>query len=177
SKSKRAAGASYLVALPLAALMLMGGNMVWANDDVAVVTSEKSETSVAPAEMLRDEPAEVLVSQPQQPSKPVRKVKEFTEGILPSFPGGEAAMMKFLCENLVYPKEAQDKGISGRVIVTFVVEEDGSLTDVQVDRGVSPELDAEAVRVVKLMPKWKPAEEKGKRIAVRASQPILFKLK
>ena len=180
SKSKRAAGASYLVALPLAALMLMGGNMVWANNDAPVVRNEKIETSVAPAEMLRDEPAEALVSQPQQPSKPskpVRKVKEFTEGILPSFPGGNEALMKFLSANLVYPQEAQQKKLSGRVIVTFVVEEDGSLTDVQVDRGVSPELDAEAVRVVKLMPKWKPAEEKGKRIAVRACQPIHFRLK
>ncbi len=176
SKSKRAAGASYLVALPLAALMLMGGNMVWANNDAPVVTSEKSEMSVAPAEMLRDEPAEALVSQPQQPSKPVREVQDFTSLTPPSFPGGEAAMMKFLCENLVYPKEAQDKGISGRVIVTFVVEEDGSLSDVQVAKSASPILAAEAVRVVRSMPKWIPAEDKGKKIAVRASLPVSFKL-
>ncbi|WP_373817516.1 TonB family protein [Porphyromonas loveana] len=183
SKSKRAAGASYLVALPLAALMLMGGNMVWANDDVAVVTSEKSETSVAPAELLRDEPAEVTLPQSQQPMKSVCKAERITvffqgvtEAILPSFPGGEAAMMKFLCENLVYPKEAQDKGISGRVIVTFVVEEDGSLSDVQVAKSASPILAAEAVRVVRSMPKWIPAEDKGKKIAVRASLPVSFKL-
>ncbi len=85
-------------------------------------------------------------------------------------------MMKFLSENLVYPKEAQDKGISGRVIVTFVVEEDGSLSDVQVAKSASPILDAEAVRVVRSMPKWKPAEDKGKKIAVRASLPVSFKL-
>ncbi len=176
SKSKRAAGASYLVALPLAALMLMGGNMVWANNDAPVVTSEKSEMSVAPAEMLRDEPAEALVSQPQQPSKPVREVQDFTSLTPPSFPGGEAAMMKFLSENLVYPKEAQDKGISGRVVVSFLVQEDGNLSDVQVAKSASPILDAEAVRVVRSMPKWKPAEDKGKKIAVRASLPVSFKL-
>lgn len=94
----------------------------------------------------------------------------------PVFSGGESAMMKFLVDNINYPLEAQEKGIEGRVIVQFIVEKDGSLSDVNVLRGADPLLDAEAVRVVNSMPNWKPGKQRGKEVRVRFTLPIFFKL-
>lgn len=94
----------------------------------------------------------------------------------PLYPGGNAAMMKFLSDNIKYPAEAQEKGIQGRIITNFVVEKDGSLSDVQVVRGVDPLLDAEALRVLKTMPNWKPGTQKGQTVRVRFTLPVVFKL-
>jgi protein TonB len=94
----------------------------------------------------------------------------------PEFPGGQAAMMKFLSENIKYPVIAQENGIQGRVICNFVVERDGSITDVQVVRGVDPSLDKEAVRVIQSMPKWKPGMQRGKPVRVRFTLPVVFRL-
>jgi protein TonB len=93
----------------------------------------------------------------------------------PEFPGGQAAMMKFLSENIKYPVIAQENGIQGRVICNFVVERDGSITDVQ-DCGVDPSLDKEAVRVIQSMPKWKPGMQRGKPVRVRFTLPVVFRL-
>lgn len=94
----------------------------------------------------------------------------------PEFPEGNAAMMKFLSDNINYPAEAQKKGIQGRVTTNFVVEKDGSLTDVTVVRGTDPLLDAEAVRVIQSMPKWKPGTQKGQKVRVRYTLPVVFRL-
>ncbi|MDD3788907.1 MAG: energy transducer TonB, partial [Petrimonas sp.] len=94
----------------------------------------------------------------------------------PLFPGGNAAMMKFLSDNIKYPVIAQENGIQGRVICNFVVERDGSITDVQVVRGVDPSLDKEAIRVIQQMPKWKPGSQRGKPVRVRFTLPVLFRL-
>ena len=94
----------------------------------------------------------------------------------PEFPGGQAAMMKFLSENIKYPVIAQENGIQGRVICNFVVERDGSNTDDQVVRGVYPSLDKEAVRVIQSMPKWKPGMQRGKPVRVRFTLPVVFRL-
>jgi len=94
----------------------------------------------------------------------------------PEFPGGQAAMMKFLSENIKYPVIAQENGIQGHVICNFVVERDGSITDVQVVRGVDPSLDKEAVRVIQSMPKWKPGMQRGKPVRVRFTLPVVFRL-
>ncbi|MDE6396642.1 MAG: energy transducer TonB, partial [Muribaculaceae bacterium] len=92
-------------------------------------------------------------------ASPQEQEKVFTEvEIRPSFPGGEAEMYKFIATNIKYPATAVEEGVSGRVIVTFVVEKDGSLSNVKVLRGKHPDLDKEAVRVVKAMPKWIPGE-------------------
>ena len=80
---------------------------------------------------------------------------------MPSFPGGQAALMKYLNENIKYPVVAQENGVQGRVVVSFVVERDGSITDVNVVRSVDPSLDREAVRVVKGMPHWIPGKQNG----------------
>ena len=95
---------------------------------------------------------------------------------MPEFPGGEQAMMDFVSKNVVYPQEAQEKGISGRVFVSFIVEKDGSVNEVKIVRGIGGGCDEEAVRVVKAMPKWKPGTDKGKAVRVNYMLPITFKL-
>ena len=95
----------------------------------------------------------------------------------PQFPGGTQAMMKFLGENIIYPEEAHKNGIQGRVIVNFVVNKDGSLSDTKIVRGQDPLLDAEAIRVISAMPNWKPGMQKGEPVNVRFTLPIVFRLK
>lgn len=94
----------------------------------------------------------------------------------PEFPGGTTALFDFINKNVKYPKSARDKGIEGRVFVQFVVEKDGSLSSFTVLRGVSDELDAEAIRVLKVMPKWKPGMNDGKPVRVQFVMPFNFKL-
>ena len=96
---------------------------------------------------------------------------------MPQYPGGMQAMLSFLQENITYPKDAQEKKISGRVIVTFVVEKDGSISNVETVKSVFPSLDEEAVRIVKAMPNWKPGKQNGKVVRVKYTLPISFSLK
>lgn len=96
--------------------------------------------------------------------------------VMPKFPGGESGMMKFLTENVKYPKEALDKGITGRVLVEFVVERDGSINDVKIMKSVDPILDNEAIRIVKAMPKWEPGTMNGKAVRVKHTLPVTFRL-
>lgn len=118
---------------------------------------------------------------PPPPPKPVQK-EEATDEIFvvvenqPEFPGGNAAMMKFLSDNIKYPVIAQENGLQGRVITNFVVERDGSITDVQVVRGVDPSLDREAIRVIQSMPRWKPGQQRGQAVRVRFTLPVVFRL-
>ena len=95
---------------------------------------------------------------------------------MPLFPGGDAAMMKYLSENIKYPEEAIKAGASGRVFTQFVVNEDGSVSDVKLLRGVHQSLDVEAIRVVNAMPKWTPAKVGGKAVKCRYALPIVFNL-
>ena len=95
---------------------------------------------------------------------------------MPEYPGGQAALLKYLAKNIKYPVVAEGNGIQGRVIVTFVVERDGSITDVKVVKSVDPSLDEEALRVVKAMPKWKPGMINGKPVRVKETVPVQFKL-
>ncbi|RLD38720.1 MAG: energy transducer TonB [Bacteroidetes bacterium] len=95
---------------------------------------------------------------------------------MPEFPGGEAAMYKFIGKNIEYPRMAKESGISGRVYVTFVVERDGSVTDVKILRGIGGGCDEEAVRVIKKMPRWSPGKQRGKPVRVQYRMPIKFTL-
>lgn len=104
-----------------------------------------------------------------------KKIFEVVE-VQPSFPGGNAALMKWLSEHLNYPAVAQENGVQGRVVVQFVVETDGSITQVKVARGVDPSLDKEATRVVKSMPRWNPGKQNGQAVRVRFTLPVQFKL-
>ncbi len=94
----------------------------------------------------------------------------------PSYPGGEDARMRFLQENIKYPEEAKELNIDGRVFVTFVVETDGSITDVKIVRGIGAGCDEEAIRVVKSMPRWVPGKQRGTPVRVQFNLPIRFKL-
>ena len=94
----------------------------------------------------------------------------------PEFPGGEGALLKWIADHLVYPAIAQDNGIEGRVTCSFVVNTDGSVVDVAVVRPIDPSLDKEAVRVLKLLPKFKPGEQRKKPVRVRLSVPVRFQL-
>ena len=96
--------------------------------------------------------------------------------VMPEFPGGMDKMMDYLSKNIKYPEEAKEKGISGRVFLSFVVEKDGAVSNVKVAKGIGKECDDEAVRVVKAMPKWKPGLMKGKPVRVSYMLPIFFKL-
>lgn len=95
---------------------------------------------------------------------------------MPEFPGGEAALHKYLGENIKYPQMAKESGIQGRVFVTFVVERDGSVTDVKVLRGIGGGCDEEAIRVVKGMPRWSPGKQRGKPVRVQFNLPVKFTL-
>jgi periplasmic protein TonB len=94
----------------------------------------------------------------------------------PEFPGGDNARIKFLRDNIIYPKVAKDAGISGPVHLTFVVEKDGTISNVGVLRGIGGGCDEEATRVVSSMPKWKPGRQNGKEVRVQFNMPINFKL-
>ncbi len=95
---------------------------------------------------------------------------------MPQFPGGPAALMEYLSKNVRYPEEAHKNGVQGRVIATFVVEKDGSITEARIARSVDNLLDAEALRVVNAMPKWTPGMQKGEPVRVKYTIPITFKL-
>ncbi len=92
----------------------------------------------------------------------------------PSFPGGHSGILPWVRKNIQYPPGYVDSGIHRRVVVCFVVEPDGSLSNIEVVRGVDPKLDEEAVRLVKAMPKWKPGKQNGKEVRVKYNQPITF---
>jgi len=95
---------------------------------------------------------------------------------MPTFPGGQMELLKFLAENVRYPKEAEEKGKQGRVVLTFIVEKDGSVSNIDVAKKVCEELDAEAVRVVSSMPKWTPGMQNGKNVRVKYTVPVTFRL-
>lgn len=120
--------------------------------------------------------AKEVIAEPEPPKhEEENKVFDIVEQ-QPLFPGGPAALMKYLSENTKYPVVAQENGVQGRVTVQFVVEKDGSISDVHVLRGVDPSLDKEAVRVVKSMPRWTPGKQNGITVRVNYRVPVLFKL-
>lgn len=116
------------------------------------------------------------IAQPEPPKhEEDNKVFEVVEQ-MPSFPGGYAALMQWLGSNMKYPTIAAENNVQGRVIVQFVVEKDGSITDVHVAKSVDPSLDKEASRVVKAMPKWIPGKQNGSAVRVKYTVPVTFKL-
>jgi len=95
---------------------------------------------------------------------------------MPSFPGGESKLMEFVAKNIKYPQIARETGIQGRVFVGFVVEPDGSISNVKLLRGIGGGCDEEAMRVIKSLPKWKPGKQRGKAVRVSYQIPVFFKL-
>ena len=115
------------------------------------------------------------IAEPEPPKVEETKVFDVVEQ-MPQFKGGDAALMDYLNKNIKYPVIAEENGIQGRVVTTFVVERDGSITDVKVIKSVDPSLDKEAVRVVKSMPKWNPGKQNGSAVRVKYTVPVTFRL-
>ena len=143
---------------------------------VAVGTKDEEGVKDRTVEAVR---SDIAVAAPPPPPAPKPEVSNKVFDVveeMPSFPGGQAALMSFLSSNIKYPVVAQDNGVQGRVIVGFVVERDGSITDVKVMRSVDPSLDREAQRVVKAMPRWKPGKQNGSAVRVKYTVPVVFRL-
>lgn len=111
----------------------------------------------------------------EKPKEEETKVFDVVEQ-MPQFPGGQQALFEYLSKNIKYPVIAEENGVQGRVIVTFVVERDGSITDVRVAKSVDPSLDKEAVRVTKSMPHWNPGMQNGGPVRVKFTLPVTFRL-
>ena len=117
------------------------------------------------------------IAAPEPPKHVVEETKIFTVvEQMPMYPGGDGALMGYLRDNIHYPTVAAENGVQGRVVVGFVVERDGSITDVKILRGVDPSLDREAMRVVKSMPKWTPGKQNGSAVRVKYQVPVSFRL-
>jgi protein TonB len=150
-----------------------------------VVTTDSVETTMATQDDLSTKPNTEAPSEENivvEEAKPQVIEQEAPKEIFtvveeqPTYPGGDEARIKFLQENMKYPEEAKELGVQGKVFVTFVVEVDGSITDVKVLRGIGSGCDDEAVRVVKSMPKWVPGKQRGVPVRVQFNLPINFKL-
>lgn len=169
-RTKEIGRTKYLMFLPLAALL-----MIVSNIETVARTTEKFAADVMEnvAPEMATSPLPVV-----QDSLDISKVVFEIVEVMPEFPdGGMGALMKFLGENIKYPAEAKEKKIQGRVTVQFVVNQDGSISDTKIIRGASPLLDAEALRVIGSMPKWKPGMQKGKAVRVQYTVPVVFSLK
>ncbi len=146
------------------------------DEKVAVGTENKEGTKDRLAEAVRSDIAVAAPPPPPAPKPEVsNKVFEVVEE-MPHFPGGAAALQAFLSSNTKYPVVAQENGVQGRVTVSFVVERDGSITDVRVVRSVDPSLDREASRVVRSMPRWSPGKQNGSTVRVKYTVPVVFRL-
>ncbi len=146
------------------------------DEKVAVGTENKEGTKDRLAEAVR---SDIAVAAPPPPPAPKPEVSNKVFDVveeMPHFPGGAAALQAFLSSNTKYPVVAQENGVQGRVIVSFVVERDGSITDVKVVRSVDPSLDREASRVVRSMPRWSPGKQNGSAVRVKYTVPVVFRL-
>ena len=147
-----------LAAVPVVALALLA----FANPKTVAATTANP-TSQAQVAVVKSE------------TEPTKKVYRSVEQ-MPRFPGGEAALMRYLSDNIKYPANAAKNNIEGRVILQFVIDENGEIGEVKVVRSVDEELDAEAVRVIKSLPKFEPGRENGEAVAVWYTVPVIFKL-
>ena len=166
-----------LATIPVLALLLFANAKVTAQEKKAV---DESKSAVEEPSLALSDGHDTKISSDNLKIKVVSQqdrdsIYNIVEQ-MPEFPGGAAEMMNYLSGNIKYPEEAKDKGISGRVFISFVVEKDGSVNQVKVMKGIGGGCDDEAVRVVKAMPKWKPGMQKGKPVRVSYMLPITFKL-
>jgi TonB family protein len=183
--------AKYLLVVPVGAALMLG-NAIQASSNPMELLSE-----VMSVHSPNTDGVSGATTEPQQPAKteempPAGTVEHKSVSVvttvigdekpfisveqMPQYPGGNAEMMKYLAKNLKYPEKARNDNVMGRVIVRFVVDKDGTIKDATIQRGLSPEMDAEALRVVNAMPKWTPGKQNGKAVPVYYTLPILFHL-
>ncbi len=167
-RTKEIGRTKYLMFIPLAALL-----MIISNIETVARTTERITTDVL----------ENVVTQLEQPLQAVQDtivphsgtIFEVTE-VMPEFPGGMSALIEYISKNIKYPEAGKAKGIQGRVTVQFVVNQDGSISNTKILRGLSPEFDAEALRLFNSMPKWKPGMQRGQAVRVKYTCPVVFAL-
>lgn len=193
-RTKEIGRTKYLMFLPLAALL-----MIVSNIEMVARTTEKFAKEVMGQATAQVLPEPEIATIPELPAKEIqkitlpqdKKIKEVSETHsksvpdsvvfqvveeMPDFPGGMKALMEYLSQNIKYPAEAHAKGIQGRVIVSFIVKKDGSISDIKVVRSVDPYLDKEAERVIAAMPAWKPGKQRGQAVNVKFTVPVAFRL-
>ena len=157
---------------PAAPVVTEGLNVV--EDDVELEQQDilTSEDTQMDAQTVTYTPPPAVEEEEEEAAQQIFTVVEE----MPKFPGGDAELLKFISKSIRYPVIAQENGIQGRVICSFVVNRDGSIVDAQVLRGVDPSLDKEALRVINSMPKWSPGKQRGKPVRVKYTVPITFRL-
>lgn len=156
----------YLIFIPLVGILMLLSNI----EAVARLTVRLANEATVSNAMVT---ATDVSSKSREMNEQVFTVVEK----MPSFPGGDAELLKYIASNIKYPKESQDNGEQGRVICSFIVGRDGSVNNPEVLRGVTPLLNEEAVRVINTMPRWNPGMQRGKAVAVKYTVPITFRLK
>lgn len=156
----------YLIFIPLVGILMLLSNI----EAVARLTVRLANEATVSNAMVT---ATDVSSKSREMNEQVFTVVEK----MPSFPGGDAELLKYIATNIKYPKESQDNGEQGRVICSFIVGRDGSVNNPEVLRGVTPLLNEEAVRVINTMPRWNPGMQRGKAVAVKYTVPITFRLK
>ena len=189
-KSNPWAKLKYLYILPVAAIAVTA----FARPEISETAEEISAvkvndlTAIVEAKAIKSTEESVQISTVSQdtvkvnyvPTEVSRKLQgtavfEVVEE-MPEFPGGVDAIMEYLQKELRYPESAKEKGIQGRVTVQFIIDKEGNVTNSKVTRSVDKDMDAEAIRLVKAMPKWKPGMQKGKAVAVKYTVPVVFRL-
>ena len=189
-KSNPWAKLKYLYILPVAAIAVTA----FARPEISETAEEISAvkvndlTAIVEAKAIKSTEESVQISTVSQdtvkvnyvPTEVSRKLQgtavfEVVEE-MPEFPGGVDAMMEYLQKELRYPESAKEKGIQGRVTVQFIIDKEGNVTNSKVTRSVDKDMDTEAIRLVKAMPKWKPGMQKGKAVAVKYTFPVVFRL-
>ncbi len=164
--------AKYLFFAPLAGVLLMVSNI----ESVAREIGEQI-PEVAEIQQKAEQAAEEKVkTKPQTDTTKKKKTWDCMPETMPYFPGGQELLLKYLADNIKYPASAVKAKKQGRVIVTFIVQKDGSVTHAKIAKSIDPELDAEALRIVKGMPKWTPGTQNGKPVSVRYMVPVKFSL-
>ena len=164
--------AKYLLFAPLAGALLMVSNI----ESVAREIGEQV-PEVAEVQQKADQAAEEKVkTKPQTDTTKKKKTWDCMPETMPQFPGGQELLLKYLADNIKYPASAVKAKKQGRVIVTFIVQKNGSVTHAKIAKSIDPELDAEALRIVKGMPKWTPGTQNGKPVSVRYMVPVKFSL-
>jgi periplasmic protein TonB len=134
-------------------------------------TEVSTETTEGTGEVIFDQPVEEVVKETGGGDEVFTIVEQ-----MPEYPGGTEAMMKFIGKNVRYPGQARRMGVEGRVFISFVVDAEGKISDVQAIKGIFPDCDKEAVRVIQMMPSWKPGKQRGRPVKVRFVLPVIFQL-
>ena len=182
--------AKYLLFAPLAGALLMVSNIESVAREIGEQFPEVAEVQQKAEQALNADvavanpmakaeaelKAEAKTSDATAPADTTKSVVYDIPETMPYFPGGQVLMLKYLADNIKYPASAVKAKKQGRVIVTFIVQKDGSVTHAKIAKSIDPELDAEALRVVKGMPKWTPGTQNGKPVNVKYSVPVKFSL-